>query len=66
MVSFLLSMLQRNYLNLNEVRGGLRDTGAGVCSEAVQMKGGDGAERGEAGAHAAASTEKTFLKAQQC
>ena len=62
MVSFLLSVLQRNYLNLNEMRGGLRDTGAGGCSKAVQMKGGDGAERGEAVAHEAASTKKHFLR----
>lgn len=43
----------------------MRDTGAGVCSKAVQMKRGDGAEHREAVAHEAAST-KEFLKAQQC
>lgn len=50
-------MLQRNYLNLNDVRGGLRDTGACICSKAAQTRGRDGAEHGEA-----ATVEKHFLR----
>lgn len=57
----LLSVLRRNYLNLNKVWERLRNAGAGVCSKAVQMK--EVMELSMEGcSHEAAPMKKHFFK----